>query len=136
MNVVILTVGRFVYVKGAEDAVARWSGSGDTVTVVSMRKLDPVDWPITASVELGAARTGSKLGKPGRALARIWPGSVDRQLAAKVRRSTAARAALDAADLVVGVEPGTAQALWWSSRKHDQVPHMLGLEHGLTASQR
>ena len=47
MKVVVVTIGRFAYVKGAEDAVRRWSSAGDTVSVVSLRKLDPVAWPIT-----------------------------------------------------------------------------------------
>ena len=136
MKVVVVTIGRFAYVKGAEDAVRRWSSAGDTVSVVSLRKLDPVDWPIEASVDLGQPRTLKRLGRVGAALSRIWPGSVGRQLASKIRGSKQARALLDGADLVCGVEPVTAQALYRSSRRNPDAPHIMGLEPALSYSQR
>lgn len=136
MKVVVVTIGRFAYVKGAEDAVRRWSSAGDTVSVVSLRKLDPVDWPIESSVDLGQPRTLKRLGKVGAALSRVWPGSVGRQLAKKIRGSKQARALLDGADLVCGVEPVTAQALYRSSRRNPDAPHIMGLDPALSYSQR
>lgn len=136
MKVVVVTIGRFAFVKGAEDAVRRWATAGDTVSVVSLRKLDPVDWGIESSVDLGQPRTLKRLGKVGAVISRVWPGSVNRQLASKVRRSAQARALLDSADLVCGVEQATAQALYRSSRRNPVAPHIMGLDPALSFSQR
>ena len=136
MNVVILTTTRIGRTKGAEDAVRRWSDTGDNVVLVTMYPHDPGIWPLAGVVALGAPTTGNRLGKPGRLLVRIFPGSPARQLARKVRRSADARAALDAADFVVAADTPAVAATYWSSRKHPDVPHISGLASGLQLSKR
>jgi hypothetical protein len=136
VKVVILTTTRIGRTKGAEDAVRRWSDAGDDVVLVTMYPHDPDVWPLAAVVALGAPTTGNRLGKPGRLLVRVFPGAPSRQLAHKVKRSSAARAALDAADFVVAADAPAAATAWWSSRKHPDVPHISGLASALQLSKR
>lgn len=136
MKVVIVAVGRFAFVKGAEEAVLRWTTAGDTVALVSFRPLEAEGWPVGPVVALGQPRTLARFGTLGRAVGRIWPGSPARQLARKVRRSAEARALLQDADLVCGVEATTAQALYRSSRRNPDAAHVIGLEAALAWSQR
>jgi len=134
VNIVVLTTGGLARATGHEAALAGWTAAGDSVTIVSMCAPEEIDRQATAHLDLGPTRVTERQGKAWRALARVWPGSAGRQLATRLRRSGTARGALDHADLVIGVEPMTAQALWWSSRGHPDVPHLVGLEHGVSAS--
>ncbi len=136
MNVVILTTTRIGRTKGAEDAVRRWVDAGDDVVLVTMYPHDPTIWPLASVVVLGAPSTGGRLGKLGHALVRLYPGSLSRQLRRKVKRSSAARAALDAATLVVAAETPAVATAWWDARRHPDVPHISGLASALQLSSR
>jgi hypothetical protein len=135
VKVVILTTTRLSRTKGAEDAVRRWADAGDDVRLVTMFKHDD-PWPLAEVVVVGAPSTGGRLGRPGRALVRVFPGPVARQMASKVKGSPAARTALDAADLVVAADPAAVRTAWWSSRRHPSVPHVSGLTPALQQSKR
>jgi hypothetical protein len=136
VKVVVVTVSRSGYRKATEDALRRWAAAGDSVSVIMLRPKDPAPWDAASTVDLGSPTTMKRLGRAGTAICRVWPGSVNRQLASRVRRSPQAKALLADADLVCGVEPVTTRTLYRSSRRNPDAPHVLGVEPALNYFQR
>jgi hypothetical protein len=131
VKVVVVSTQRLDSNASARDSMRRLVARGDDVRQICLAADDSVEG-VTETLALGPAVSGASHGVVGRVLVRIHPGSLARQLTRAVRRSSTARHWLDDADLVIGVQPATAQLLWRQARRRPDIPHIIGLDSALT----
>jgi hypothetical protein len=135
VKVVILTTLRTGRVEGLEAAVARWVAAGDHVALITLHDQGLAPQNLVELVVLGAPSTGARLGVIGRALVRLYPGSLARQLHRKLQASKSAQTAIKSADILVAADTPAITTLWKNSRKRPDLPHISGLAAALQLSQ-